>query len=288
MERRSFLKSLGAIGCATLVGSNLHASTAAEAIELMGVLVDITRCEGCRACEEMCAEANGLPEIDYDDAVLERTRTTSTTQHSVITKFDTDKGEVYVKRQCMNCVQPACASACLTKAMEKTKEGPVVWDEKKCMGCRYCMVSCPFDMPKFEYDKAVPKIVKCDMCRDRLGVGELPACVENCPNEALVYGTRRQLLEEARRRIYQNPDDYVSHIYGEHEIGGTGVMYISSVPFDNIGFRTDLGNEAVPELSRNFLYSVPVIETLVPVFLLAVHKATTKKGDDLEGEVWHE
>ena len=284
MERRSFLRALGVIGCASFAGSNLRASTVSGGTELMGVLIDITRCEGCRACEEMCAEANGLPEIDYDDAILESVRTTSTTQFSVINRFETEKGEVYVKRQCMNCVQPACASACLTKAMEKTAEGPVVWNEEKCMGCRYCMVSCPFDMPKFQYNSPNPKIQKCDMCRERLDEGELPACVENCPNEALVYGTRRELLEEAKSRIYQNPDDYVHHIYGEHEIGGTGTIYISPVPFEQIGFRTDLGNEAVPELSRSFLYSVPVIETLLPAFLLAVHKATKKRSDTIESE----
>jgi len=279
MERRSFLKALGAMGGASLLGSSLRAGTAVAGTEMMGILVDTTRCAGCRACEEICGEVNSLPEIDYDDAVLDKHRTTSITQYSVINRYETEKGEVFVKTQCMNCVQPACASACLTKAMKKTEEGPVTWDEKKCMGCRFCMVSCPFDMPKFEYNSPVPRIQKCNMCWDRLQEGELPACVENCPNEALMFGTRRELLDEAKRRIYQNPNDYVHHIYGEHEVGGTGYMYLSAVPFDQIGFRTDVGNEALPEMTRGFLYNVPVIETMLPLLLLGVHNATKRNAD---------
>jgi len=283
MERRNFLKSLGAIGGAVLVGPKLRAGTVVSETEMMGILVDTTRCAGCRACEEVCADANGLPEIDYDDAVLEKERKTSITQYSVINRYETEKGEVFVKRQCMNCAQPGCVSACLTKAMKKEELGPVTWNEKKCMGCRYCMVSCPFDMPKFEYNSPVPRIQKCNMCWDLVREGELPACVENCPNEALMFGTRRELLEEAKRRIYQNPDDYVHHIYGEHEVGGTGYMYLSAVPFEQIGFRTDLGNEALPQMTRSFLYNVPVIETMLPLLLLGVHNAT-KRNDDKESE----
>jgi Fe-S-cluster-containing dehydrogenase component len=187
----------------------------------------------------------------------------------------------------MHCNQPACASACLTKAMLKTEEGLVVWREDKCMGCRFCMISCPFDIPKFEYDSAVPKISKCTMCWGRLKEGEQPACVENCPEEALTFGKRRDLIEEARVRIYENPDSYVSHIYGEHEAGGTGYMYLSAVPFEQLGFRTDLGTTPYPEFSKDFLYAVPVILTLWPPFLLALNRAT-KKGEaeeTIESEV---
>ncbi len=284
MERRDFIKTLGIIGGTTLTSQKLRAETVKDSPEMMGILVDTTRCMGCRACEEACAEANNLPDPDMDDSVLEKERTTSITQYSVINRFKTDKGEIFVKKQCMNCIQPACASACLTKAMYKTKEGPVIWREDKCMGCRFCMISCPFDIPKFEYDSAVPKILKCNMCWDRLQQGEVPACVENCPNEALMFGTRRELLDEAKRRIYQEPDKYVHHIYGENEVGGTGCLYLSSVPFDQIGFRTDLDKQAYPELTRNFLYSVPIVLTLFPAFLLAVSNATKNENDKSNSE----
>jgi Fe-S-cluster-containing dehydrogenase component len=185
----------------------------------------------------------------------------------------------------MHCNQPACASACLTQAMHKTVEGPVIWREDKCMGCRYCMVSCPFDVPKFEYHSANPKITKCNMCFDRQEEGKLPACVENCPGEALMFGTRRELLAEARKRIAENPDMYHDHIYGETEAGGTSFLYLSPVPFEEIGFNTNIQNASYPALTKGFLYSVPAVFVLWPMILLGIQDATknnNKKTDNDE------
>ena len=173
----------------------------------------------------------------------------------------------------MHCNEPACASACLTKAMLKTEEGPVIWREEKCMGCRSCMVACPFDMPKFEYSSPNPKIQKCTMCFERLQEGETPICAYNCPREALVFGTRRELIKEARKRMFENPDLYEDHIYGEHEVGGTGVLYISSVPFEELGLRNDLGTTAYPEYNKTFLFADPVVLVLWPAFLLGLRNA---------------
>jgi Fe-S-cluster-containing dehydrogenase component len=200
----------------------------------------------------------------------------------VINVYNTSKGDVYVKKQCMHCNEPACASACLTNAMHKTKEGPVIWRGDKCMGCRYCMVSCPFDIPKFEYHSANPKIQKCNMCFDRLQEGKIPACVENCPAEALVFGTRRDLIKEARRRIHENPDAYFDQIYGEEEAGGTSFMYLSPVPFNELGFNTSIQKTNYPELSKGFLYSVPTIFVLWPAILLGIREAT--KNNHLKEE----
>ena len=142
------------------------------------------------------------------------------------------------------------------------------------MGCRYCMVSCPFDAPKFEYHSANPKIEKCTMCYSRIKEGKKPACVQNCPAEALVFGTRRNLIKEARKRIVENPDKYVDYIYGEHEAGGTGCLYLSAVPFEELGFNTSLQSKSYPELSKGFLYSVPTIFVLWPAILLGIREAT--------------
>jgi Fe-S-cluster-containing dehydrogenase component len=174
----------------------------------------------------------------------------------------------------MHCNDPACVAACLTKAMYKTKEGPVVWRGNKCMGCRYCMVSCPFNVPKFEYHSANPKIVKCDMCYEKLIKGEKPTCVEAC-GEALVFGTRRELLAEARKRIVTNPEQYIDSVYGENVAGGTSVLYLSSVPFSEIGMNENLQNESFPAMTKGFLYSVPSVFVLVPTLLLGIHKATS-------------
>jgi formate dehydrogenase iron-sulfur subunit len=283
LDRRSFLGALGLAG-AGVAASATSVAAQAPGIAEVGVLVDTTKCAGCRMCEVACAQANGLPAPDHSPAALEQERTTSETQRTVVNRYETDKGTVSVKKQCMHCVQPACASACLTRAMLKTHEGPVVWRENKCMGCRFCMVSCPFNVPKFEYHSANPKIQKCTLCWERLNEGQEPACVANCPMKALTFGKRNDLLREARQRIYEDPDRYIDHIYGEHEVGGTTWMYLAGVPFEQLHFRTDLGTEAYPTLTKNFLYAVPVVLTLVPGFLLAVSNATKRSDESSEGE----
>ena len=169
--------------------------------------------------------------------------------------------------------------------MYKTEEGPVIWRGDKCMGCRYCMVSCPFDAPKFEYNSPNPNIEKCNMCFEKVSEGELPACVENCPAEALTFGTRKEMIAEARRRIHDDPDLYYDGIYGEHEAGGTGFLYLSPVPFEELGLNTSLQDRPYPELTKGFLYSVPTIFILWPALLLGLYNSTkdnSKKPDEDE------
>jgi formate dehydrogenase iron-sulfur subunit len=279
MDRRSFIQSVGLAGTSLVAVSPARADEEEPRKEFVGVLVDTTRCVGCRSCEFACAEAHGFPEPDADETVMDRKRDPSVTQWSVVNRFDGDGDPIFVKKQCMHCNQPACASACLTKAMLKTETGPVVWREGKCMGCRFCMVSCPFDIPKFEYDSPVPKIQKCNLCWDRIRDGGIPACVDACPMEALAFGKRTDLIQEAYRRISQDPDTYVPHIYGEHEAGGTGYLYLSRTPFDQVGFRSDIATTSYPELSKDYLYAVPIVLTLWPAFLLALSNATKKESD---------
>jgi Fe-S-cluster-containing dehydrogenase component len=286
MDRRSFVRTLGAVGGSLLAVDTLKSEESGNTKELYGILIDATRCVGCRTCEEVCASAHGLPVPDTSDmSVFDKRREPTETQWTVVNRFETTAGELFAKKQCMHCVQPACASACLTKAMYKTENGPVIWREEKCMGCRFCMVSCPFDIPKFEYNSAVPKIQKCVMCWDQLREGKKPICVDNCPAEALLFGKRKELLEIARSRIYSEPDKYVHHIYGEYEAGGTGVLYLSSVPFEQLGFNTDIGTTSYPELTTGFLYAVPIVLTLWPAFLLALSNATRRNEPETERDV---
>lgn len=227
-----------------------------------------------------CADAHNLPEPEFDPKTgYDKPRMMTEIQWTAVNRYQTDTGRIFVKRQCMHCSQPACVAACPTKAMYKTSQGPVIWRADKCMGCRYCMISCPFDVPKFEFGSAVPRIQKCILCWDRLGKGKQPACVENCVGKALVFGSRSDLMETAKERIYGNPDKYYHHIYGEHEVGGTGWFYVSAVPFEQIGFKNDLGITAYPEYTKQFLYSVPVVLLLWPAMLLALNKATEKEEE---------
>jgi len=282
VNRRNFFKVLGATGAVLALGKDLKAAPDPKSnVEFSGILYDSTRCVGCQTCESACAEANGLPEptATVEAGVI---RKTDESHRTIINSYSTSKGEAFVKKQCMHCNEPACTAACLTQAMYKTKEGPVIWRGEKCMGCRYCMVSCPFDIPKFEYHSANPKIEKCNMCFARLAEGKIPACVENCPAEALVYGKRRDLIKEARKRINDNPEQYTDHIYGEHEAGGTGFLYLSAVPFNELGFNTSLQNESYPSLSKGFLYSVPTVFVLWPAMLLGLREATKNNQNNTE------
>lgn len=274
IDRRDFMKTLGIAGATLAVGKSLAVTPKKEGdIEFFGMLYDSVACLGCQGCEKACAEAHSLPApVEKPTAGL--VRKTDETRRTVVNAYNTSKGEVLMKKQCMHCNEPACAAACLTMAMYKTKEGPVIWRGDKCMGCRYCMVSCPFDIPKFEYHSANPKIEKCDLCYDRIKQGKIPSCADRCPAEALLFGTRRELIAEARKRIAENPKDYVDTIFGEHEAGGTSFLYLSPVPFNEAGFNTSLQKTSYPELSKGFLYAVPSVFVLWPAVLLGIHEAT--------------
>ena len=280
--RRKFLQFTGAAaGASFLLGPKNAFSVAVkkDTSQQYAMLNDTTRCNGCQACERACSEKNGFPETGEKPAInLERN--TGTEALTVVNAYATgNQGKVFTKNQCMHCDQPACVSACLVNAMYKTKEGPVLWREDKCMGCRYCMIACPFDVPKFEYGSLNPKIRKCVMCYDRIGEGKMPACAEACPQEAIIFGRRGDLLDIARKRIYGNPATYVLHIYGENEVGGTNMLYLASVPFEQLGFRTDLGTTPYPEYTKTFLYSVPLALLLAPAFMLGLRQATKGKHD---------
>lgn len=282
INRRGFFQVLGVTGLSLATGDKLTAAPETESSgkEFFGVLYDSTRCIYCRGCEIDCADANGLPFPPLPEQVT-GPRRPDEVYRTVVNEVETSKGLAHVKLQCMHCAEPACVAACLTQAMHKTKEGPVIWRGDKCMGCRYCMVSCPFDIPKFEYNSPNPIIQKCTMCyENRIQNGEKPACVENCPVEALVFGTRRELIADARKRINDNPGTYVDHIYGEHEAGGTCWMYLSGVPFEELGLKADIQKASYPALTKGFLYSVPSIFVLVPTLLLGIQQATRENSNN--------
>lgn len=278
IDRRTFFKAVGITGL-TIMGFETSAAPGTEngEIEFYGILYDSNICIGCQACEKACAKAHDFP-VPEDKPEAGVLRKTSESQRCVINSYETPEGEVYVRNQCMHCNEPACVAACLTQAMHKTKEGPVIWREEKCMGCRYCMISCPFDVPKFDYQSTNPKIQKCDMCYDRIINGEVPVCVETC-GDALFFGTRRELIAEARRRIAEWPEMYLENIYGERTAGGTGYLYLAPVAPDELGFDARIQNASYPSLTKSFLFSVPAVDVLVPSLLLGIHAATKSKPD---------
>jgi Fe-S-cluster-containing dehydrogenase component len=179
----------------------------------------------------------------------------------------------------MHCVDAACAAACPVRALEKTPGGPVTYTGSRCLGCRYCMLSCQFGVPKFQYDDPTPYVRKCSFCADRQANGLMPACTEVCPSGALTFGKRSELLEEAKTRIYQNPDKYVHHVYGELEAGGTSWMYLSDVPLEKLGMPEGLDQSSYPQLASTALGAVPMILTLWPPILMGLHAITKRREE---------
>ncbi|MCB1059702.1 MAG: 4Fe-4S dicluster domain-containing protein [Calditrichaeota bacterium] len=293
LDRRDFLKLAGVAAARVAAGSLPSVSLAGTEHfsgnpDRRGILVDTTQCIGlnCRRCEIACAKENGLPlpEAAPEDAsVFEQTRRTHENQFTIVNRFDgpTEDSHIYVKRQCMHCDEPACASACLVQAFHKTDTGAVTYDPSVCIGCRYCMVACPFDVPAYEYHSALhSRVRKCTFCfESRLKEGRPPACVEACPREVMTFGRREDLIKLARQKIARNPEKYVDHIYGEHEVGGTSWMYISSQPFDKIGFRTDLGTTPYPALTRNYLSAAPLVMAIWPAFFLSIYLFSKRKDE---------
>lgn len=235
------------------------------------MLIDLTRCIGCEACVWACKESNGLPR---EDGVAELSATTWSA-------LERHRG-VAVRRQCMHCLEPACASVCPVGALHKTAEGPVVYDESRCIGCRYCMVGCPFGVPKYEWSKQLPTVKKCLFCfESRQAKGQQPACAAACPTGATQFGDRDELLAEARRRMAENPGRYVPRIYGEREAGGTSMLYLSSVPFEELGFKTQLANESYPGMSWEILSKLPNVVSVGGVLLAGIWWITGRR-DTLE------
>jgi len=227
----------------------------------VGLLIDTTKCIGCRGCTLACKEANGLPLDDGGGKEL------SATTWTVVE----DRGTVHVRRQCMHCQEPACASVCPVGALHKSNEGPVVYDETKCIGCRYCMVGCPFGVPRYEWSKAVPRVRKCILCYDRaVKQGKPTACASACPTGATLFGERTELIKEAERRLREKPDRYHPRVYGLREAGGTSVMYLAAVDFESLGFKTTLRSEAYPQLTWAVLSRLPNVVSVAGVGLAGV------------------
>ncbi len=253
----------------------------------VGLLYDGTKCVGCRACVAACREANHLsPQPRVIDGVPYDAPDDLDAHTKTIIKLYREKAsQAYVKTQCMHCVDPACVSVCMFSALHKTADGIVAYDPDKCIGCRYCQVACPFDVPKFEWASATPKIVKCELCRDRIAAGQQPACTAVCPRQAVIYGKRADLLREARRRIDEQPARYVPEVYGEHEAGGTQVLYLSGVSFAALGFPA-LGDQPIPYFTENLQHAIyqGFIAPLALYGALAVvmFRNRKKRGEDTE------
>ncbi len=256
-----------------------------------GLLIDTTRCIGCRACQVACKSWNDLrvsnPITTFSNAWTNPQYLTDVQYTRVIFQEVSRNGKLnwyFTKAQCMHCLDPACASACPVGALQKHPDGPVVYDDAKCFGCRYCMMACPFQIPKYEWGSAVPLVRKCSMCADRQAIGQAPACATTCPTQTLLFGDRDQLLKEAHRRLAANPGKYSPEVYGEKIVGGTSVLYLTAVSFDQLGltgqgFRTDLGEIPFSSYGRAWMAKVPTVAAAVATLCVGLFLLNKRRAD---------
>ncbi len=299
MDRRKFLK-LAAVAGGT-AATALSAPTPAEASQEhpgakgYGMLNDSVRCIGCKACQSACKVENKLDaenSLQDGQGLYDSPTELSDKTYTLIKMHKDAQGEAtFVKRQCMHCIEPACQSACLVGALQKQENGAVTWDGDKCMGCRYCMVACAFNIPQFEWHKAIPDISKCTLCAaTRLEKGQPTACSSACPAGAIVFGKRDELLKISRARIAEKPDLYLDHIYGEQEVGGSNVLYLSKkkVAFASLGLP-QLGDEAPSRLTESiqhgvFKYFIPPVALYAALGGIMAYTGRRNKAAAEKGE----
>lgn len=233
-------------------------------MEPKGMLIDLTKCMGCRSCQVACKQWNNLPTTstsfnpDWSNPPGLSANTWTRLDFHLSEEGDDLKWR-FVKQQCMHCDEPACESACFVHALTKTPEGPVVYNADICVGCRYCMVACPFSIPKYQWDARFPKVQKCDLCAGRQAAGLQPACAAACPSGAIKFGGRAALLEEAWGRIRGSNGKYVKRVFGEKEVGGTSVLYLSDVQFEKLGFPAEITAEPLPQYTWKALSKIPAV-----------------------------
>jgi formate dehydrogenase iron-sulfur subunit len=245
---------------------------------MYGILVDVTRCTGCEKCVVACATAHGQasarPELEPSGEGLSDRHLCS------IEALDSGR---FARKACMHCVEPSCVAACLVGGITKSPEGPVVYDPDKCIGCRYCMLACPHHVPRYEWTKTTPFMKKCDMCADRLAEGQKPTCVEACPNQALRFGERSELLRVAHQTIAGKPESYVARVWGEHEWGGTSVMYISDVDLSALDWPAET-TPPIPALTDPMIEKTPFIGAGAAFGLWALGAIISRRNEVMAAE----
>jgi formate dehydrogenase iron-sulfur subunit len=290
ISRRDFLKTVG-IGGATATAAWLvdgkvgpaYASSG-SASPALGMLIDLIRCVGCNSCALACKESNGLPRPDVAPDGL-ATDVYTFVEERTATRADGQVVQRFVKRQCMHCLNAACVAACPAAAMYKGEQGQVIYRAYRCLGCRYCQAACPFGVPRFNWDDGIdPVISKCQLCYARSQAGQQPACVSACPSGALRLGEREDLLAQAHARIASNPGRYVDHVFGEFEVGGTAMLYLSDVPFEQLGFPTSLPRTAPPEETHKIISKLPFVLTGMTALMAGTAAYTHRQSSDGEEE----
>jgi formate dehydrogenase iron-sulfur subunit len=234
-----------------------------------GFLIDASLCIDCRACLVACSVENNVS-MRHTRIWIKDT--------GIVGEFP-NLMHYTAPFHCMHCVDPSCVSACTVGALQQNEDGIITYDNDRCIGCRYCMYACPFQVPHFEWDEQFALITKCDLCVSRLEDGRAqPACAATCPSGAIQFGSREDMLQLAHERIENEPQRYVNHIFGENENGGTSTFYISPVPFEQLGFPTTEQTESPAHFNREVTETgTPVIASVMALSMTGLYLALKPK-----------
>jgi Fe-S-cluster-containing dehydrogenase component len=304
-SRRDFLKLVGVGGAALAVGAVAGDAVAAEELQVnndnVAMLYDATRCVGCKACMTTCKRVNldsgslAYEKAEFDqDGLWDAPADLSGDTRTLIKLYkESPTSWSYVKHSCMHCQKPSCVSVCPVSAMTRDPQSGIVsYDKQICIGCRYCQIGCAFNIPRFQWDKALPQIVKCDMCKST----ELPrtgttGCARACPVDAIHFGRRGDLLVEAERRLNEKPEQYIQHIYGAEELGGLNHLCLAGVTFEKLGLPI-LGDQPPAEFSekiqhtiyKGFIAPIALYGTLCYVAMKNIKQGADKPAADEKGD----
>ena len=246
---------------------------------MKAILTDITKCIGCLECVSACKTTYNL-EMDKPKSWQKNDGLSAKNWTSILQKPD----KHYIRKQCRHCLEPACVSACPVAALQTTSSGAVIYDSGKCLGCRYCMMACPYGIPRYDWDETVPYVRKCILCYPRLKEGKQPACTEACPVNATIFGERDELIAEARRRIKNDPGKYIDHIWGEHEVGGTSVLYISDIDLGFLSYGTQTGTKSLPSTTATAMNSVPFAFVGMGAVMLGLNWVIKRRMENMKND----
>lgn len=290
ISRRRFLKGSLATAAGLAASSIPGAAVAAKPDDRkqLTTLLDIRKCIGCEACVEACSEVNStkypdpqkpfpkmvpnrVPVEDWSEKRDVNDRLTPYNwlyiQHAEV-KINGEETELTIPRRCMHCVNPPCVKLCPWGAAKQLENGISRIDSDICLGGSKCRKVCPWNIPQRQtgtglYLDLMPSMAgngvmyKCDRCYNRIAEGEVPACIEACPEDVQTIGSREEIIKKAHA-LAKKINGY---IYGENENGGTNTIYVSPVPFEDL-------NEAIAK-GKGRPHLKPVKDTMAQANNLA-------------------
>lgn len=239
LNRRKFLQISGFMAAGSLVTGLVSPGTAQgqeraiPGVKDKAMLNDSSRCIGCLSCVVACKKTNKLPDAPkYSPQTGGNTWTT-------VKAIRQENRVINTKFQCMHCTEASCISACPTGAAFKREDGIVLIDQETCVGCGYCVVACPFNVPGKSNETGTAR--KCTFCQERMEKGQITACAEACPAGAILFGDSAELLAVAEQRAEYLKSNGLSNatVYGENELGGLKVFYVLPEKPEITGFSSN-------------------------------------------------